>query len=179
MPVPVGYKVIHTETANTTPKSDTTPIRVKVKIPPSKNMIAFLKLIRYAEHKTDSDNVYYVLFGGKETFSNTSTHPNKLISAWGTKSTAAGAYQILKRSYDDAVKRGYMSDFKPASQDSYAINRIKQRKANVAIDEGDLDTAIGKLNTEWVSLPGGSQSHMAMETAKERFQRYGGTLKEK
>jgi muramidase (phage lysozyme) len=42
-----------------------------------------------------------------------------------------------------------------------------------------LDTAISKLNTEWVSLPGGSQSHMTMETAKERFQRYGGTLKEK
>jgi hypothetical protein len=36
MPVPEGYKVIHQETAKTTPKSDTTPVKIKVKLPPSK-----------------------------------------------------------------------------------------------------------------------------------------------
>lgn len=169
-------ETIHVQKVKTTHKSDDSPIVIKIKVPPSQNMRAFLKLIRYAEHKTDSDSVYYKLFGGKEIFTDTSTHPNRLIRAWGMSSTAAGAYQILKRSYDDAVKRGYMNDFSPESQDSYAINRIKQRKAADLIDKGDLDTAIEKLNTEWVSLPGGSQSHMDIETARERFTLYGGHL---
>jgi hypothetical protein len=37
MPAPSGYKVIHTEIAKTTPKADTTPIIVKVKVPLDKN----------------------------------------------------------------------------------------------------------------------------------------------
>lgn len=36
MPVPSGYKLIHQETAKTTHKSDTTPVKIKVKVPPSK-----------------------------------------------------------------------------------------------------------------------------------------------
>ena len=49
-----------------------------------------LKLIRFAEHKTDSDDVYFLLYGGRERFTDVSKHPNKLIKAWGRQSTAAG-----------------------------------------------------------------------------------------
>ena len=54
------------------------------------NGAAFLKLIRFAEHKTDSDDVYFLLYGGRERFTDVSKHPNKLIKAWGHQSTAAG-----------------------------------------------------------------------------------------
>ena len=68
------------------------------------NVKAFLKLIRYAEHKRDDDRVYYLLYGGQQTFTDTSTHPDLAILAWGKRSTAAGAYQIRKATWDEAVK---------------------------------------------------------------------------
>jgi muramidase (phage lysozyme) len=59
------------------------------------NVAAFLKPIRHAEHKSDDDRVYFLLYGGQQSFVDTSKHPNKAITAWGQTSTAAGAYQIL------------------------------------------------------------------------------------
>jgi muramidase (phage lysozyme) len=46
------------------------------------NLKAFLKLIRFAEHKRDDDGVYYIVYGGS-TFTDTSKHPNKAMTAWG------------------------------------------------------------------------------------------------
>ena len=81
------------------------------------NVKAFLKLIRYAEHKREDDGVYYVLYGGQQTFTDTSTHPlEKPIIAWGRPSTAAGAYQIRNPTWKGAKAAGVASDFTPTSQ---------------------------------------------------------------
>lgn len=80
---------------------------------------AFLKLIRYAEHKREDDGVYYLLYGGKQTFTDTSKHPNK-IKKWGKESTVAGAYQILNETWEGAKKKGIANDFTPLSQDKIA-----------------------------------------------------------
>src|ERR1700690_83100 len=94
------------------------------------NVKAFLKLIRYAEHGSESDRVYYKLYGGKREFTDTSTHPlEEPIEAWGRKSTAAGAYQILNGTWYEAHKRTVAPDFTPASQDRIAIWLIQTKGA--------------------------------------------------
>ena len=172
-------KIVHRHKSKTTPKSDTKPVVIEIVLPPTKNMNAFLRLLRYAEHKKDDNSVYYIIFGGG-TFSDTKTHPNKLVTKGDYSSTAAGAYQILKMTFDDAVKAGIVSDFTPASQDRIATWMIKHKQANKNIDDGDIEAAIDKLKKIWVSLPGGGkQSHMNMDEAKQLFKNYGGTLKGK
>jgi len=137
------------------------------------NVKAFLKLLRYAEHKPREDNgVYYLLYGGKETFTDTNTHPNRKIEAWGRTSTAAGAYQILKPTWDDAKKRGIVADFSPASQDKLALWKLEQRGALPDVEAGKIEKAILLLRNEWASLPGASQSGMKMSDAQSHFEKY-------
>ena len=137
------------------------------------NVRAFLKLLRYAENwPRDDDGLYYVLYGGKLTFSNTTTHPNITVRAWGHSSNAAGAYQILYSTWLEAKTDGVVPDFSPRSQDTLAFSKLRSRRALQFVCDGDLDQAIPKLIQEWVSLPGGKQSNMAMSDAKERYTRY-------
>lgn len=80
-----------------------------------KRVAAFLALIRYAEYaKHEPDNVYQHLYGGA-LFTNLATHPNITVTKWGHSSTSAGAYQINKKTYDDAVKHGIAFDFNKES----------------------------------------------------------------
>ncbi|MFC4160884.1 glycoside hydrolase family 24 protein [Chitinimonas lacunae] len=135
------------------------------------NLKAFLKLIRYAEHKREDNEVYTIMYGGG-TFKDTSTHPNTLVRKWGKSSTAAGAYQILYGSWAEAKKLGIVNDFSPDAQDRFAIWKLKTRGAYPFVLEGDVEKAVEKLRKEWTSLPGASQSSFVMSDAKARFQRY-------
>lgn len=143
------------------------------------NVAAFLKLIRYAEHKTDSDDVYFLLYGGRERFTDVSKHPNKLISAWGRKSTAAGAYQILYPTWKEAKDKGIVLDFSKASQDKLATAKLTSRHAMGYVQKGDLKNAIPLLRNEWASLPGASQSDLSMEKAQKLFDGYVAELSKK
>ena len=136
------------------------------------NVKAFLKLIRYALHKREDNIVYYLLHGGTQTFSDLSKHPDRQIRAWGKESTAAGAYHILKSSYDEAVANGIIRDFMPSSQDELAIWMLRKRGVLELVKSGDIAHAVFQLRNEWVSLPGASQSKMTMQEAKELFERY-------
>jgi len=69
-----------------------------------------------------------------------------------------------------------MTDFSPASQDSYAMNSIKAWKAADNIEKGNLGAAISKLHREWTSLPGGTEPRITLETARKLFRKYGGVL---
>jgi muramidase (phage lysozyme) len=135
------------------------------------NVRAFLRLIRYAEHTSDEDDVYYIIYGGL-TFSDMTKHPNTLGKRWGKQSTAAGAYQILYGTWEEAKKKGIALDFTKESQDKIAVWKLKTRKAYDLIVAGELEAAIGKLRNEWTSLPGAKQSNMTMEEAKMRFAFY-------
>ena len=122
------------------------------------NVKAFLKLIRYAEHGNESDRVYYKLYGGKREFTDTSTHPlEEPIEAWGRKSTAAGAYQILNGTWYEANKRGIASDFTPFSQDKIAIWLIQTKGAMQYVMSGNVEEVITRMRGTWSSLPGGSR----------------------
>lgn len=136
------------------------------------NVAAFLKLIRYAEHHTDSDSVYFLLYGGRQKFTDISRHPNKAITTWGHTSTAAGAYQILYGTWKEAKDKGLVGDFSKASQDKIACSKLQSRGALPSIQRGEIERAIPFLRSEWTSLPGGKQSRMTMMEARERFDRY-------
>jgi muramidase (phage lysozyme) len=136
------------------------------------NVAAFLRLIRFAEHKTDSDSVYFLLYGGQQRFTDTSKHPNKAITAWGHTSTAAGAYQILYPTWKEAKDKGIVTDFSKASQDKLAVEKLRSRHALAYIQQGDIDKAIPLLRKEWTSLPGASQSKMTMDEARALFAKY-------
>lgn len=138
------------------------------------NVKAFLKLIRYAEHYREDDSVYYILYGGQRTFTDTSKHPlDKPIPAWGRQSTASGAYQIIYATWNQAKKESIASDFTPASQDRIAVWLIQRSGAmRYIIDGGDIEKAIPYLRGQWASLPGASQSRMTMIQARQQFDKY-------
>lgn len=117
------------------------------------NVTAFLMLIRTGEGTADPDG-YHRLFGGANFFSY-ADHPRIVVSRGTLKSTAAGAYQILARTWDDLRNQGVdLPDFSPANQDKAAIALIKRRGALAYVEAGNWADAIARTNREWASLPG-------------------------
>lgn len=120
------------------------------------NLFAFLTVIRFAEG-TMGANGYRMLFG-RGLFRSFADHPRKMITRRaGSKtisSTAAGAYQILAKTWDTCQAALHLPDFSPTSQDRAAVFLIKQRGAYRDILAGRFKTAIRKCNSEWASLPG-------------------------
>ena len=140
----------------------------------SPNAQAFLKLIRYAEHYPDEgDDFYNTLYGGGR-FNDLSRHPKQRIAKWGHVSGAAGAYQFLGSTWDEAVNMGVVADFTPEAQDKLAWWKVQQRGAREAVCEGDVAAASLRLRQEWTSLPGAHQSRMSLSTGVSAFQRFGG-----
>lgn len=116
-----------------------------------KNIKAFLAMIRHAEG-TSGANGYRTLFGGK-LFTDFSTHPNVKVPFRNTYSTAAGAYQILYRTWLYNKTKLGLKDFSPESQDKIAIELIRAEKALDDVLAGRFATAIDKVQNIWASLP--------------------------
>lgn len=116
------------------------------------NVQAFLTLIRTGEGTTGA-NGYRTLFGGG-TFSDYSRHPNIAVTRGALTSTAAGAYQILYRTWLEISASYGLVDFTPGSQDVAAVALIKRRGALADVLAGRFDAAIAKCAKEWASLPG-------------------------
>lgn len=133
---------------------------------------AMLKLIRFAEHQNERDDVYFLLYGGRQRFADTRRHPNRAITAWGHTSTAAGAYQILYPTWKEAFDKGQVNDFTKASQDKLARLKLQSRGALKLVQDGEIERAITLLRSEWTSLPGAKQSKMRMTEARALFDRY-------
>lgn len=112
---------------------------------------AFLQVIRACEG-TAGDEHYNTLFGYRK-FQGWEDHPRQKISANGYVSTAAGAYQILEKTWDEIRKKHQLPDFSPASQDAAAVGLLIRRKAIDAIRNRKLAEAITLTNREWASLP--------------------------
>lgn len=117
-----------------------------------KNLKAFLLMIRYAEG-TSSQNGYQKLYGGN-LFNDLSKHPNTAVNKWGITSTAAGAYQILFKTWTEIQQKLKLTDFSPQSQDKAAVELIKRRKALDDVLAGRFAQALLKCRKEWASLPG-------------------------
>lgn len=141
----------------------------------NQNLQAFLSLIRTGEGTADNGG-YSRLFGGG-AFSGYADHPRQSVTRWGLTSTAAGAYQILSRTWDDLKNSGYsLPDFSPENQDKAAIALIKRRGALADVLAGRFHQAITRCNKEWASLPGSpyGQKTLSMARALQLLAQAGG-----
>lgn len=165
------------------------------------NVVAFLDMLAWSEGTSTikaSDDGYNVLVGGK-LFNDYSKHPNILVDLprYKIKSTAAGRYQFLYRTWMNIVRLyGFKGRFIPEAQDLAAIKLLTECKALPHIESGNISRAINLAAPIWASLPGagyGQREHAlvklleiyaeerAVETCSERdllahFTKCGGTL---
>lgn len=147
----------------------------------SPNLAAFLATIRVCEG-TSGPNGYRMLFGGK-LFDSFADHPRKRIPFTQTDgkinvTTAAGAYQILARTWDVLRDRLHLPDFSPSSQDAAAIELINERGALPLVDAGNLARALDLCAPVWASLPASKypQPKRTYHYAEAAFTNSGGTL---
>ena len=154
---------------------------------------AFLYMIRTAEHGERSDDgARYSTFYGGARFSNLSDHPvntgerkgvplpDRFCRAAGLRpgcvSTAAGAYQIIRPTWDSVRRAGAwgprLPDFGVDSQDEAARRILARSGALARLDAGDVEGAIRAAATQWASLPGSSsgQPQKSMAQALAYYQ---------
>lgn len=143
---------------------------------PEQRLAAFLYMIRASEHRfpQDVDNdACYALFYSGIPFVNMSDHPVltkelrgvRLSDAMcrdagfgpGCVSTAAGAYQIIRPTWERVRASGAwgvrLGDFSKASQDEAARRILQMVGALDHVLAGDFESAIGAASTQWASLP--------------------------
>lgn len=118
------------------------------------NVYAFLGMLRVSEG-TAGPNGYRTLVGGT-LFDSFADHPRIVVALpnLGIKSSAAGAFQMLARTWDGVRAKLGLVDFSPASQDRAAIELIRQRGALADVRAGRFAVAVEKCKKEWASLPG-------------------------
>ncbi|WP_165816561.1 glycoside hydrolase family 24 protein, partial [Helicobacter cinaedi] len=146
---------------------------------------AFMYALRYGEG-TLYDKGYKTLVGG-DTFDDFSKHPN--IYNKKLNSTAAGAYQILKKTWDNIKKyrdKYGIDDFSPKNQDKSCIILLhKIRDSLDLIMANKIDEAVRtrtdkpkkRLHYEWASLPE-SPYNQRTETMENFMKYYDKHLKE-
>lgn len=118
---------------------------------------AFLAVIR----KFESNNDYSILYGGGHItdfsrFPYTSAADAPIITMGqfaGQHSTAAGAYQINLRTYNDFATRLGITDFYPPSQDKLGLAILRDTGAYDAILAGDIESAFNLASKRWASMP--------------------------
>lgn len=147
----------------------------------SSNVRAFLMAIRFCEGTYDHDG-YRKLFGGS-LFESYRDHPRtvktfKLRKGGVLSSSAAGAYQILTKTWNDLIKTYPFPDFSPRTQDMAAVALIARRGALKLVINGQIEKAILKCNKEWASFPGSpyGQPTKTMAQVLKVYQDNGGTL---
>lgn len=148
------------------------------------NVIAALKTIRTTECN-DAPECYQYLFGSTVNndirFTDYSKHPNNLQTHNGISSTAAGAYQILYRTYTELVtKYGFDGSFDPAAQDLLAVAIFDEIGVLTAVSKGLMlqDTVLNKISNQWASIPDNSygQNPKTVAQVREIYLAAGGSI---
>ncbi len=146
----------------------------------SKNISAFLDMLAFSEGTTGrGDDGYNKLVNPAGLFDSYLNHPNKVVQVSKTlKSTAAGRYQFLSKHWEHYKKQLNLPDFGPESQDKWAIQLIRERKAIDDIEAGRIEAAIEKCRNIWASLPGAGygQPEHSVENLIDAYKRYGGVV---
>ena len=149
------------------------------------NVSAFLAMIRRAEGTDREADPYRVVMGYSHTIRDMSDHPYFTREWQGAYfgsppqlSTAAGAYQFLRRTWSDLKSKLSLPDFGPASQDEAAIQLIRERGALADVRAGRFAAAVAKCAPTWASLPGAGygQSERSLSMLAGAFTAAGGTI---
>jgi len=150
----------------------------------AKNVAAFLDMLAVSEgtdipRQKSLHSGYDVIVGGG-LFSDFSHHPNILVPLprLGIKSTAAGRYQFIKRTWEEVQRRLKLPDFSPISQDRAAIQRIRDRGGLELVQDGKFYEAVAACRKEWASLPGAGygQHEHKIETLRDAYIKAGGKM---
>ena len=125
------------------------------------NEKAFLDMLAYSEG-TSGPNGYRTFFGGS-LFESYADHPRRFFeftdkAGRRLKTSAAGRYQFLSRTWDELKTKLDLPDFGPESQDAAALELIRQRGATNDVRAGRVSTAVKKCAPTWASLPGAGYS---------------------
>ncbi|MCS3460492.1 glycoside hydrolase family 104 protein [Aeromonas sp. BIGb0445] len=146
----------------------------------SANLAAFLDLLAFSEGtKGRGDDGYNKLVNPAGFFGDYREHPDVLVQVNPSlRSTAAGRYQFLSRHWRHYQAALGLPDFGPLSQDKWAIQLIRERRALADIEAGRIDEAMRKCNNIWASLPGAGygQPEHPLETLLAKFTEFGGVL---
>ena len=147
----------------------------------ARNERAFLDMIAYSEG-TAGPNGYRTLFGGS-LFTDSSDHPRQFFSFKNSRgenlrTSAAGRYQFLSRTWDELANKLDLPDFGPDSQDRAALELIRQRGALNDIRAGRIETAVKKCAPTWASLPGAgyAQPERKLSNLLASYSQAGGTI---
>jgi muramidase (phage lysozyme) len=132
------------------------------------NQKAFLDMIAVSEgtstNSATQNNGYDVIVTGidkkPEIFTDFGNHPfangrkSKTINSNGLTSNASGRYQFMLKDWAHYRSQLVLPDFGPASQDRWALQLIKERRALDDIEAGRFADAVSKCRNIWASLPG-------------------------
>lgn len=136
----------------------------------ARNVAAFLYALRRAEGTEGHGDPYRVCYGYSHTIRSFADHP-AITGEWaglrlsdtmcanagfgpGCRSTAAGAYQLIKPTWQSVRAALSLPDFGPASQDAAAVELIRQKGALADVQAGRFAQALHKCRAVWASLPG-------------------------
>lgn len=146
-----------------------------------RNLAACLAAIKWAEGTAGPDG-YRTMFGYRY-FNDFSDHPRQYFpytneAGVTIRTSAAGAYQIIVRTWDSLRARLNLPDFSPASQDAAAVELIRERGALQDAYAGRMEAVATKCRSVWASLPGSDvdQPTRPMSGVLAAFQSAGGTL---
>lgn len=148
------------------------------------NVRAFLDMIAFSEGTDNgtqrTKNCGYDVIVGGSLLTDYGDHPRKLVPLprYGIKSSAAGRYQFIRKTWDDLVRALGLPDFSPESQDLAAIELIRRRGALGAVIAGDFAKAVNLCRKEWASLPGAGygQHEQKLDRLLAAYKRAGGRL---
>ncbi len=155
------------------------------------NVVAFLDMLAWSEGTSNSpatkNQGYDVIVTGidrqPEVFTDYSVHPfsrgrrSKVIRN-GLTSNASGRYQFMLRDYAHYKAQLQLPDFGPLSQDLWAIQLIRERRALPLISAGRIPEAIRAVSNIWASLPGAGygQPEHALSKLLTAYRRAGGVV---
>lgn len=128
---------------------------------------------------TSGADGYRTMFGGS-TFEDFSDHPRKLNTSNGLTSDAAGKYQFLSTTWDEASAATGVTDFSPRSQEiaaRYLIQRAGIDPDAPINSKEELIRVMNALSPVWASLPdtqGKSRYNQPVASHDELWQRYQG-----
>uniref|UniRef100_UPI00262A4336 glycoside hydrolase family 24 protein n=1 Tax=Janthinobacterium sp. TaxID=1871054 RepID=UPI00262A4336 len=132
----------------------------------AKNLRAFMQMIRVSEGTAGADG-YRTIVGGS-LFYDYSDHPRQLIwiPSINDYSSAAGAFQMIRRTWDNVRNKLGLPDFSPSSQDQACVELIRQRGGLRLAMNGEFAAAVEKCKKEWASLPGAGYNQRENSLAK-------------
>ena len=149
------------------------------------NERAFLDMIAFSEGTAGPDG-YFAMFGFPapgRTAANLDDHPGLYFefedrAGNRLKTSAAGRYQFLLRTWRELQRSLNLPDFGPASQDAAALELVRQRGALNDVRAGRLQAAIAKCAKTWASLPGAgyNQPERKIPQLLAAYQQAGGNL---